>query len=232
MGNIGSKVAELGKILGMNVLVNDPPLEEKNKKISFSSLEEVLKKSDIISIHTPYTKDTKYPTHHLINKNNLKLFKKNAFLINSSRGRVVCNKALLDYKLNNQSFLYSLDVWEEEPKINKNLLNNAFLATPHIAGHSIDGKTNATVKIVQEVSKFYNLKFNEFKFKKLPKLEPKFLNLSKNLNPQEILTKICSLTYDIGKESNELKKKSRKNLNFLEIIILLEETYLILKLTI
>ncbi|MGE5436293.1 MAG: DUF3410 domain-containing protein [Syntrophothermus sp.] len=151
-GNIGSKVYKIANQLGMNIKVSDPPLAEQGYDFSFSSLDEVLS-SDIITLHVPFTKTGKYPTFHIIDENELNIIKENSLLINSSRGPVVNNETLLKY-LGNKKLDIVLDVWENEPEINKELVNKVFLGTPHIAGYSLEGKVNGTKMIYKELSKF------------------------------------------------------------------------------
>ena len=157
-GHVGSKVIKAAKLLGMNVLVNDPPLQlSGNKEYDFCSLDYLLQHSDIVDIHVPYTASGEFATHHLCNEDFISKMSKGSILINSSRGPVVDNSALL-LALNNKKLLTAvLDVWENEPNINLELLNRVFIGTPHIAGYSVDGKANATMQIVRSLSKFFNL---------------------------------------------------------------------------
>ncbi len=157
-GNIGSRVAKIAGRLGMNVLLNDPPLEEMGVKTNFVSIDKALK-ADIVTLHVPLTKEGKHKTLHLINYEKLKLLKENAVLINASRGAVVNNNDL-NKVLEKKNIFTVLDVWEDEPQINTSLLNKVSLATPHIAGYSLEGKLNGTKMMFDNLKKFFNLNLN------------------------------------------------------------------------
>ncbi len=157
-GHVGSKVIKAAKQLGMNVLVNDPPLQlSGNKDYDFCSLDNLLQQADIVDIHVPYTASGEFATHHLCNDAFISKMKDGAVLINSSRGAVADNQAVLAALNNNKLLTAVLDVWENEPDINRELLNRVYVGTPHIAGYSVDGKANATMQIVRSLSKFFNL---------------------------------------------------------------------------
>ena len=157
-GHVGTKVIKAAKLLGMNVLVNDPPLQlSANKEYDFCSLDYLLQHADIVDIHVPYTASGEFATHHLCNDGFISKMKDGAVLINSSRGAVADNQAVLDALTQNKLLTAVLDVWENEPDINRELLNRVFIGTPHIAGYSVDGKANATMQIVRSLSKFFNL---------------------------------------------------------------------------
>lgn len=157
-GHVGAKVIKAAKQLGMNVLVNDPPLQlSGNKDYDFCSLDYLLQQADIVDIHVPYTASGEFATHHLCNDAFISKMKDGAVIINSSRGAVADNQAVLTALTNNKLLTAVLDVWENEPDINRELLNRVYVGTPHIAGYSVDGKANATMQIVRSLSKFFNL---------------------------------------------------------------------------
>ena len=142
-GQVGSRVKHFLESLGVQCLLNDPPLAEQGSTESFVGLERVLE-ADIITIHVPLTTDGKYPTSNLVDKSFLDRLKADAVLINTSRGDVVDESALLTFKETNSETTLILDVWCNEPEININLLQQTFIGTPHIAGYSYDGKLKAT----------------------------------------------------------------------------------------
>lgn len=157
-GHVGAKVIKAAKQLRMNVLVNDPPLQlSGNKDYDFCSLDNLLQQADIVDIHVPYTASGEFATHHLCNDAFISKMKDGAVIINSSRGAVADNQAVLTALTNNKLLTAVLDVWENEPDINRELLNRVYVGTPHIAGYSVDGKANATMQIVRSLSKFFNL---------------------------------------------------------------------------
>jgi len=156
LGHVGKRVKRLGEALGMEVLVNDPPLQQAGTLDESIPLVVIIRCSDIISIHVPLCKSGDFQTIRLINRENMSLIKPSACLINTSRGGVVDETAVAEFHHKHSSFCYVADVWENEPVISHRIFESCFLATPHIAGYSIDGKRNATLALINELSRFYN----------------------------------------------------------------------------
>ncbi len=142
-GQIGSRVKRFMEALGVKCLINDPPLARQDNSYAFVELEE-LYQADIITLHVPLIMDGQDPTHKLVNKDFLEKLKTDVTIINTSRGEVADESALMAFKQCNSKATLILDVWCNEPKIDINLLKNTFIATPHIAGYSYDGKLKAT----------------------------------------------------------------------------------------
>lgn len=144
IGNVGSKVVEVAQDLGMRVLQNDLPREDKEGKTDFSSLQTLAEECDILTFHVPLYKEGKYKTFHLGDDSFFHSLKRCPVIINTSRGEVIETNALLNALETRLVSDAIIDVWENEPNINSTLLNKVFLGTPHIAGYSADGKANAT----------------------------------------------------------------------------------------
>ena len=187
-GNVGEKVARLCIALGFRVMRNDPPKEalqterlsrgEEFTPIEYYPLEEVLANSDIVTLHTPLD----YTTRGLAGKRFFSLMKKGAHLVNASRGAVVDDSSLLN---SDRIGLFLCDVWNNEPKISRKMLDRASLATPHIAGYSVEGKQNATDAVVRAFADFAGI--NALKsFTCRTKDERHHLKLNANLNEQLI----------------------------------------------
>ncbi|MBE9517603.1 MAG: 4-phosphoerythronate dehydrogenase, partial [Bacteroidetes bacterium] len=157
VGNVGRKVASAARALGMRVLLNDPPRERAEGNAEFVSLEELKEQSDIITLHVPLNKGGLDNTDHLVNREFLAQLKNGAILINSSRGTVVDEAALLEGIRSGKLSDVILDVFENEPAVDRKLLEALTLATPHIAGYSLDGKANGTTMSVQAISRFFKL---------------------------------------------------------------------------
>jgi len=158
-GNIGSKVKKNMDIFGSSSLLNDPILYEKTKDKSLANLEHVLE-SDVITMHVPLTRDGAHPTYNLVDENFLDQLKSNVIFINTSRGEVVDEDALLSFKKRNPKSTIVLDVWRNEPQINTELLKQAFIRTPHIAGYSYEGKIKATRSLFNDLNDFYRTNFS------------------------------------------------------------------------
>lgn len=175
-GNVGEKVARLAETLGFRVLRNDPPKQKQGIPLEYFSLEEVLENSDIVTIHTPLD----CTTRGLAGKRFFSLMKPGTHLINASRGGVVDDDALLQ---SNNLGLFLCDVWNNEPKISLKMLDRAALATPHIAGYSVEGKQNATDAVVRSFAQFANIDaLKDFSCKE--KDERHHLDLNLNLKSQ------------------------------------------------
>lgn len=162
VGHVGSKVARLCKIIGMKILLNDPPRERIEGSGEFASLERIQHEADIITFHVPLNHTGPDATQHLVNEHFLQNLVKNPLLINSCRGEVFDSKAMLLALKNNRLSGFIADCWENEPNISLELLNRTVYGTPHIAGYSKDGKANGTKMSVQAVSRFFNLGINNW----------------------------------------------------------------------
>jgi erythronate-4-phosphate dehydrogenase len=194
VGNTGGKVAEILHKLGIKTLLNDPILEKQGIS-GFSSLDEIAKKSDIITLHTPLTKSGEYKTEGLLGEDFFAKMKQNALLIQASRGTVCDEDALI--KVKNKV----IDVWASEPSVNLNLAKTCFLCTPHIAGHSFDGKINGTKIIYENCCNFFFQmpKFN-FNAEVFAKIEKQTIEYKGSI--AEILLKCCQ----IDKNTEEFRK--------------------------
>ncbi len=155
VGNVGSKVVRYATALGMTVLQNDPPLARRTGSSSFLPLDSLMD-CDFITLHVPLTKTGDDPTFHLFSKERISRMKKGSVLINTSRGPVIDGIAL---KLALDTHHLSgavLDVWENEPLIDIELLNNVDIGTPHIAGYSYDGKVSAVKMLYDDACQLFN----------------------------------------------------------------------------
>lgn len=157
VGNVGIKVAKVARELGMRVLLNDLPREEKEGSTNFCSLQFLAEECDVITFHVPLYKEGKYKTFHLADENFFQSLKRKPVIINTSRGEVIDTNALLK-ALDSRIILDAIiDVWEHEPEINRELLDKVFIGTPHIAGYSADGKANATRMSLDAICKFFQI---------------------------------------------------------------------------
>ena len=170
VGHIGSIVARWGRQLGFTVLLNDPPREnaenmcmaEKTEKtertertgtapdLAFLPLEELQRRCDIITFHTPLTRGGQWPTWHLCDQAFLDGLERCRLLIDAARGPIADNAALLGWHGD-----IALDCWENEPSISRELLEKAIVATPHIAGYSAEGKQRGTAMMLEALNEFY-----------------------------------------------------------------------------
>ena len=156
VGHVGSRVKRMAESLGMKVLLNDPPRADKGEK-GFVDLRTIASESDVITFHTPLIKEGTYRTCHLVEEDFLFSLKRNPVIINSSRGEVVDTASLLIALSAGKVKDAVIDTWEYEPVISRELMEVAFLATPHIAGYSADGKANATRMSLEALARFFGV---------------------------------------------------------------------------
>jgi erythronate-4-phosphate dehydrogenase len=206
VGNVGSKVEKLARILGMKVLLNDPPRERNEEHAGFVSLDEVLENSDIVTIHVPLNLEGPDKTFHLFGKEKLDRMKAGAWLINSSRGAVLETSSLkmaLGYRLAGAV----LDVWEHEPDIDLELLSRLFIGTPHIAGYSADGKANGTSISVQAFSHMFGFPLQDWYPQSVPAPEnPGILLDASGKSSEELLAEAILHTYSVKADDARLRE--------------------------
>ena len=207
VGNVGSKVAEAASILGMKVLLNDPPRERREGSSSFVSLDYLVAHSDIITLHVPLQKTGPDASWHLFDAARLAQMRPTQILVNSSRGPVVDNKALKAALQAGALKAACLDVWEGEPDLDPELVKLLDLSTPHIAGYSADGKANGTTAAVQTVASVLGLPLTGWKASGIPN-PPQTLDFeidAAGKTLQEVLTEAVLHTYDITADSEALR---------------------------
>lgn len=168
VGNVGSKVVRSARALGMKVLQNDPPRKRREGLKEFISLDALLERSDIVTLHVPLTTEGHDKTHYLINRENLQALKRECILINTSRGEVVDNIALRKALTAGSLGGAVLDVWEGEPGADRRLIELADIATPHIAGYSVDGKANGTITVVRATALHLGIPLGDWQPDTLP----------------------------------------------------------------
>jgi erythronate-4-phosphate dehydrogenase len=218
IGNIGSRVVRIAEALGMLVLKNDPPLERKGIGKKYVSLDEILQ-ADIITMHVPLKKGGRDNTVHLLNKDNLDQIRNGTIIINTSRGIVINNDAL--YNITRSKKLYNiLDVWENEPGVNIDLLNITKIGTAHIAGYSLEGKVNGTVMIYNALCSFAGIQ-PSWK-PELPEVENKEFVLDDSKNDELKLYNLLKTVYDFASDDrrmrNMIKVKLEERGNYFDLL--------------
>ncbi len=203
VGEVGGRVAALARSRGCRVLENDPFKQAVHP--SYVSLEEIIARADIITLHPWLSHEGPHATWHLFDRERLYRLKAHQILINASRGEVVDNTALKEVLQARRIQAAVLDVWEHEPHIDTELLPLLDIATPHIAGYSIDGKANGTRMSVQAVARYFGLEpLYQWKVEGLPRCTPVYnillddaaLRLHpadfESLRPQAAITRVLS----------------------------------------
>ncbi len=214
LGNIGSTLASYGTAMGWQILGYDPLLKESElneNKFNNASFQQLISQADAISLHVPLTTTTEsnYPTYHLIDKNAFSQMKATALLINSARGQVVQESALLaDIAVTGRQVV--LDVFEHEPVVSAQLLDKLAITTPHIAGYTLEGKLRGTQMIYQAFCQQFGLVIRQSLENLLPNNPYCWQDLhAKLLNEDGALANYdCALSdyYDIEKDDALLKQ--------------------------
>ena len=206
VGNVGAKVARLCEIFGMKVLLNDPPRARTEGGRSFVELDNILENADIITLHVPLNLEGTDKTYHLADGTFFARAKKHPVIINSCRGEVTDTPSLKSALKSGQISGAVIDCWENEPELDRELLDLTDLATPHIAGYSKDGKANGTSMSVRAVSKFFNLGINNWKCSgvELPASTEIFIE-GNGKSTQQVLAEAIFATYDIREDDKRLR---------------------------
>jgi erythronate-4-phosphate dehydrogenase len=207
VGQVGQKVERCCRLLGMNVLLNDPPRARNEGEKNFISMERILSECDIITFHPVLEKEGPDKTFHMVDGTFFSKLKKPIFLINTARGPVVDTEALKQAIDEGKVIDCALDCWENEPDIDRELLDKSLIATPHIAGYSSDGKANATRTVVEQLAQFFQLDMPKVALELNTPEEP-VLKIHKN-TPRKIETALL-YAYDPLKDTDTLKKDPDK----------------------
>ncbi|VVH51060.1 Erythronate-4-phosphate dehydrogenase (EC [uncultured Gammaproteobacteria bacterium] len=155
VGNVGSRLAAKAELMGIKTLLNDPPREDTEDLPEFVDLDIALS-ADIVTFHTPLTFDGEHPSYQLLNAKNFHNITNETIVINAARGGVIIE----DIWQKTQTKVNIIDCWENEPSINQTLQKNAYWATPHIAGHSVNAKFMGSFMVYEALCKFIGIKQN------------------------------------------------------------------------
>ena len=206
VGEIGSRVAHIAGVLGMKVLLNDPPKSRIEGAKGFCNLEEIQQKADFITLHVPLTFEGEDKTFHLLDDDFFERMEKPVRLINSSRGGILETDVLKRSIKSGKIKSLAIDVWENEPEIDKALLELVDISTPHIAGYSLQGKANATEMVVRSLADFFNLPLTSWN-PDIPLSEEKININCQKTSARAVLKKIFDRVYPIRDDSGKLKQE-------------------------
>ncbi|GKQ45360.1 4-phosphoerythronate dehydrogenase PdxB [Pseudomonas syringae pv. theae] len=204
-GQVGGRLTAVLKALGWKVLVCDPPRQSAEGD-DFVSLDEILQRCDVISLHTPLDKSGQSPTWHLLDEARLRQLRQGAWLINASRGAVVDNRALHDVMLEREDLQAVLDVWEGEPQVNVALADLCVIGTPHIAGYSLDGRQRGTAQIYQALCAFLDQPAAISLADLLPTPWLAQVSLDAATDPQWALNMLCRGVYDPRRDDADFRR--------------------------
>ena len=205
VGNVGSRVVRYARALGMTVLKNDPPLQRQTHDRRFVPIERIFE-ADLVTLHVPLTRQAKDATWHMVDADFLSRLRADAYLLNTSRGAVVDGAALRNALQQQRLAGAVLDVWENEPDIDVELLELSALGTAHIAGYSFDGKVMGTRMIHDAACRCFGLS-TEWDPRPLmpPPATPQLQVEACGRDPQDVVASVVASIYDIEKDDADLR---------------------------
>lgn len=204
-GQVGGRLIKVLRGLGWNVLVCDPPRQAQEGG-DYVSLDEIVARCDVISLHTPLSKTGDLPTWHLFDRTRLLDLKQGAWLINAARGPIVDNSALRDVLLEREDLQAVLDVWEQEPLVDVELAELCVIGTPHIAGYSLDGRQRGTAQIYQALCAHLGQSPSISLDDLLPKPWLAHVTLDAATDPAWALNMLCRGVYDPRRDDADLRR--------------------------
>lgn len=210
-GHTGTQVASAARALGMKVILNDPPRERVEGKGVFTDLRRLAKESDIVTLHVPLTMKGRDATFNLAGRDLIAVMKKGAWLINASRGGITdeneVKKALGSGRLGG----YVADVWRSEPAADPELVEMSYLATPHIAGYSADGKLNGSRMVLEALAEHFSLPLvlPDYSILPAPRDADIITGMSENDRLHSIMEAVTR-SYDIEAESRRFKSSPER----------------------
>lgn len=210
VGNVGGRLRRRLDAMGLECLACDPPRAEREGSEGFDELETLIGECDVLCLHTPLVHEGPHATHHLLDAQRIAELAPGTLLLNAGRGDCL-DGAALRQRLSGQGDIGAvLDVWEGEPGIDPALRDLASLATPHIAGHSLDGKLRGTHQIYTALSRYLGLPTRLALTDLLPAPPVTRLALQGGLAPDEALRLCLRTVYDVRRDHDSLLRDSRR----------------------
>ena len=204
-GNVGSRVQQKLTTVGLSCFINDPPRQQRGDLKDGVDLDTALQ-CDIVSLHVPLETTGDYPTNALINADSLKTMRDDAIFINTSRGATMQYSPLLTKLQSCPNFSAILDVWPNEPCVEAELLALSCLATPHIAGYSLDGKVRATEMLYQAVCQYFDISPQWTANDSLPAADLNSLKFSLNADLLSAVQTSVLACYDVRRDDALFRK--------------------------
>ncbi|MEN9360142.1 MAG: hypothetical protein RL095_1677 [Verrucomicrobiota bacterium] len=204
-GNVGKRIAVKARALGMEILLNDPPRARAEGPAGFVDFDQILKRSDFITLHVPLERSGPDRTLGLFDDAVFARMKSGAVIFNSCRGEVIVEPALRK-ALGKGLSAAVLDVWDPEPVIDSESLAAAAFATPHIAGYSVDGKAKGTAMSVQALARHFGIdELADWSPRQVPAPKTPIIDLRELRDPIDIICHAVLATYDIAEDDARLR---------------------------
>ncbi len=212
-GHVGTALSERLTALGVEHILCDPLLQQAGDPRVFNKLEDVLS-CDVISFHVPWTTAGHYPTHHLLSAEHIGSLSQQQIVINACRGEVIDETALLQRLKQGNGPQVFLDVWQNEPAIDKRLLPYVHIATPHIAGHSLEGKARGTEFIYRAMAKHFSIPCSKTIYDFLPEPLVKSVTVTESVVSLQTIQQLMLLQYDCQRDDYVFRDKLVKGIPF------------------
>lgn len=211
VGNIGNRVKMTAEILGMKTLLNDPPRQRTEGPSGFVDLDELIRNSDIITLHVPLAFDGPDKTYRLAGSDFFSACKKGFSIINTSRGEVIRDDALLNEAKAGRLSSCIFDVWDKEPFISEDILALCDIGTPHIAGYSVQGKRRASEVVIRGVKDFFGFEMQKEVMNDNFSNNPVDIRISgKGFTNEKLLLQVMTKVTNLNSTSKTLKTNPKE----------------------
>lgn len=204
-GNTGTAVAERAAALGVVVKLCDPPKQQSGDQRKFVTYDEALT-CDLVSFHVPLSRHGEHATFHLLDEKRIQALRPEQILINACRGEVWDNQAMLVRQQSALPLRLVMDVWENEPNVLQTLVPYTEIATPHIAGYSLEGKYRGTYMLYEAFCQHFGYEITKQLQPMLPVADINTLSLSADVT-ECILKKLIHLVYDVRRDDAIFRHK-------------------------
>jgi len=205
VGRIGSALSERASAMGIHLLLNDPPRARREENGDLDPLDLLLQQADVLTLHTPLIREGVDRTYHLLDRETLSRFRGRG-VINAARGSCVDNAALADWLDADPERFAVIDCWENEPALSRRLLvhDQVVIATPHIAGHSLDGKAANTEFVYDALCRFLGLEPQWRAASELPPVD-QVNDVVTGENLWSDLYRMVAIRYSIKRDDQEMR---------------------------
>ena len=195
--------------MGVATLACDPPRADEEGNVGFHPLDVLIERCDVLCLHTPLTREGAHATYQLLNAQRIDELAPGSVLLNAGRGDCVDGLALRSRLSGKGDITAVLDVWEEEPSIDAGLRDLVSLATPHIAGHSLDGKLRGTWMIQQALARHCGQPSESTFADICPPPALASLHLQHALPPEDALRLCMRAVYDVRRDHDALQRQTQ-----------------------
>lgn len=209
-GNVGGRLAQRLRSAGFNLLICDAPQAEAGQN-GLVELDELLAQSQIVCLHTPLTTNGLHATDNLINSQRIRSLAKNTVLISAGRGEVIDQQALLARQQQHNDLHLYMDVWHQEPNIDTQLFGYSHCVTPHIAGHSLEGKMRGTHMIYQALCQHFGLQEGKALEHLMPEPALAKLTISPSATAKQAMQQACNAVYPLMQDDARMRCMQNSN---------------------